>query len=401
MEMQTQPKERVIFDSYSYYGDEGTELAVSDLMSRDGLTETEVRDDYTDTEIFQHAMNMMDFDCEQELAALTAFFDGEKSDMSSFVNPIGGNPVIARGSVGRWDGTRTGMTVYDNLKAALDTAPSRFGGGNVLADCDIEKVWDENGHLFVHGAHHDGGVDVEIRQLTDAGAEAYEAIREAEDAWEPEPFTIAGNNATDWAFKTYDGSEQSIAQAMRDLWDESSFCPPPRYMEQAFGCPAEEYQLDPLPLERIGFEDEISEVDGLLNFYIPITFNADRVFGTDVETFDNDDWLNLYANYDMEHGEVADHLDLSLNRADGSIEYLTYPLDSSQRDALRQKMDAYCVEQVGKNLDAYAKEWAQSEVTADRSTGALSLTAMAAESRAASQALSDGGTRDEHAPDAR
>lgn len=242
MEMQTQPKERVIFDSYSYYGDEGTELAVSDLMSRDGLTETEVRDDYTDTEIFQHAMNMMDFDCEQELAALTAFFDGEKSDMSSFVNPLGGNPVIARGSVGRWDGTSSGMMVYDDLKAALDTSPSRFGGDNVLADCDIEKVWDENGHLFVHGAHHDGAVDVEIRQLTDAGTATYEAIREAEEAWEPEPFTIAGNNATDWAFKTYDGSEQSIAQAMRDLWDEPSFCPPPRYMEQAFGCPAEEWE---------------------------------------------------------------------------------------------------------------------------------------------------------------
>lgn len=34
-----QPKERIIFDAYSYYGTEGEKLAVEDLMTRDGLTE--------------------------------------------------------------------------------------------------------------------------------------------------------------------------------------------------------------------------------------------------------------------------------------------------------------------------------------------------------------------------
>lgn len=242
--MEMKPKERVIYDEWVYYGDEGAEIAVADLMSRDGLTETEVREDYTDTQIFEHAMDMRSFDYGEEMAALTAFFDGEKSDISSFENPIGGNPVIARGSVGRWDGTRTGMTVYDDLAAALDTSPSRFGGGNVFADCEIGKVWDENGHLFVHGAHHDGAVDVEIRQLTDAGAEAYETIRDAEDAWEPEPFAVAG--------KTYDGSDLSVAQAMRDLWDNPDLCPPPRYMEQAYGCPAEEWDAPEQPVAGRG-----------------------------------------------------------------------------------------------------------------------------------------------------
>lgn len=106
-------------------------------------------------------------------------------------------------------------------------------------------------------------------------------------------------------------------------------------------------------------------VDGLLNFYIPVTFGVDRVFGTDVESLDNDDWLNIYANYDMARGEVSDHLDISLNRADGSIESLTYPLDAEQRKSLRQKMDAYCLEQVGKTLDDYVKEVAESEADSD------------------------------------
>lgn len=37
--------------------------------------------------------------------------------------------------------------------------------------------------------------------------------------------------------------------AMRDLWENPDLCPAPRYMELAFGCPAEEYEapvIDPL-----------------------------------------------------------------------------------------------------------------------------------------------------------
>ena len=38
-----------------------------------------------------------------------------------------------------------------------------------LSDCEIQKVWDENGTLYLAGAHHDGRVSVEMRQLTDEG----------------------------------------------------------------------------------------------------------------------------------------------------------------------------------------------------------------------------------------
>ena len=42
--MEPKPKERIVFDEDSYYGDEGAEWAVNDLMERKGLTEDEVRD---------------------------------------------------------------------------------------------------------------------------------------------------------------------------------------------------------------------------------------------------------------------------------------------------------------------------------------------------------------------
>ena len=107
--MEPKPKERIVFDEDSYYGDEGEEMAINDLMERDGLTEDEVREDFTDDEIFNHQMEMKDFDYEEEMRALAAFFNGEKSDMSDFVNPYGGNHILVSGSVGRWNGTSTGI----------------------------------------------------------------------------------------------------------------------------------------------------------------------------------------------------------------------------------------------------------------------------------------------------
>ena len=390
------PKERVIFDENTYDEDYLRDYLHDDYeMYKDEL---EVSfDDYVRHRQEEGALyDIEESDWDEELSALTAFFDGEKSDMSSFLNPNGKNPIIVSGSIGRWNGTSQGMSAFDSFHDVLHGQDSPF------KDCEIQKVWDENGHLYMRGAHHDGSVSVELRQLTDAGAAAYEQIAEA---WVGEPFTIDGTSATEWASKTYDGTEQSVHQAMRDLWEEPCFAPLPRYTEQAFGTPAEEWQLDPLPLDLIGFSDEISECGDTLNFYIPVTFNPDRVFGTNVETFDNDDFLNIYVDYDMAHGEVADHLDLTLCRADGTDEYSTYPLDPAQRDALRQKMDAYCQKEVGKTLNGYVAELAaedgqrSDEGRAGKSP--VSLKSEAAASREAAQALSGNETHGNHGRDAR
>lgn len=116
--MEPKPKERIVFDEDLYYGDEGEEMAINDLMERDGLTEGEVREDFTDDEIFNHQMEMKDFDYEEEMRALAAFFNGEKSDMSDFVNPYGGNHILVSGSVGRWNGT---FHEDDSIAVSIDT----------------------------------------------------------------------------------------------------------------------------------------------------------------------------------------------------------------------------------------------------------------------------------------
>lgn len=228
----SEPKERVIYDEVWYLGAEGEQMAVNDLMERDGMTEEEVREEYTDSQIFDHALEMRDFDYDFEMDDLARFFAGEKGDAFSFENSDGGNRILAAGSVGRWDGTRSGITVYDDFRSATDCSASRFGLGNVFADCEIDKVWDVNGHLFVSGYHHDGRVEVELRQLTDEGERLYAEHADYEgDIFFPEEGVSAMGS-------TYrDGDESRF---IHDLWDSPEMCAAPRFMERCFGAAAQE-----------------------------------------------------------------------------------------------------------------------------------------------------------------
>lgn len=164
---------------------------------------------------------------------LAAFFNGEKSDMSDFVNPYGGNHILVSGSVGRWNGTSTGIAVYKDFDAATDCSPSRFGQGNVFADCEIQKVWDENGTLYLAGAHHDGRVSVEMRQLTDEGERLWGQL-DYEDYLPLEGLTAMG--------KHYELGDEN--RFIHDLYNSPELCATPRYAEQSFGCPSEEYEKE-------------------------------------------------------------------------------------------------------------------------------------------------------------
>jgi hypothetical protein len=104
----------------------------------------------------------------------------------------------------------------------------------------------------------------------------------------------------------------------------------------------------------ISFSDEIMETDGRLNFYINVPLNVDEIFGTHVETANNDDWINVYANYDTVHGQVCDTLDIVLNRGDGSCEELAYQLDDHEKKLLLSKMQDYCMKQEGMTLEDYS-----------------------------------------------
>ena len=78
-------------------------------------------------------------DYRMETGALRDFFNGSQSALSSYRNPMGGNPLIAFGSIGRWDGERTGISSFETFDDLMNGDDSPF------KDCEIDHIWDENG----------------------------------------------------------------------------------------------------------------------------------------------------------------------------------------------------------------------------------------------------------------
>ena len=105
-----------------------------------------------------------------------------------------------------------------------------------------------------------------------------------------------------------------------------------------------------LPMGEVGFAEDLSECGGLLQFYMPVTFDPDAVFGTHVVTAENDGWLNVYAAYDLNTGRPCSALDVILVCGDSSEFAFRYPLAKQEQAALLEKMDAYCREQTGMAL---------------------------------------------------
>jgi len=113
--------------------------------------------------------------------------------------------------------------------------------------------------------------------------------------------------------------------------------------------------------EEISFSGDIDQNDNLLNFYWETNFNVDEVFGTNVVTAENDDFLNVYADYDLEENCNYDTLTVILNCADGEQFAYKYRLNAEEREAIAQKMDAYCTEQLGMSLNDCHKQYLEED----------------------------------------
>ena len=107
----------------------------------------------------------------------------------------------------------------------------------------------------------------------------------------------------------------------------------------------------PLCAEDISFAEDIVQRDNLLEFYMEVSFNADEVFGTNVCTAENDDWLNIYANYDLERGCVCDTLEVFLQCGDGDELDFKYQLSPEEQALFLPKMNTYCQEHWGQSLE--------------------------------------------------
>lgn len=372
--MEPKLKERIVFDEDSYYGDEGEEMAINDLMERDGLTEDEVREDFTDDEIFNHQMEMKDFDYEEEMRALAAFFNGEKSDMSDFVNPYGGNHILVSGSVGRWNGT-----------------------------------------LYLAGAHHDGRVSVEMRQLTDEGERLWGQL-DYEDYLPLDGLTAMG--------KHYELGDEN--RFVHDLYNSPELCAAPRYVEQSFGCPSEEYEKEEgtLPHDfttgkwrvHLIYPGERYGLDGCLtyelNAYSGAPAAAHRASYPLVEFYDTSQdaarfpggqFVSRYYMTDLlEDDSIAVSLDTMLKNGnqfslDGGIPAWTVEGDDLAKvnDFLKKSCMEFCGSLPGdeKGEDGYSLSGEAKDATASRnglSRNQMGIEEKAAECKEAATVLANG-----------
>lgn len=111
-----------------------------------------------------------------------------------------------------------------------------------------------------------------------------------------------------------------------------------------------------LTAQNFSFSDEILMENGKLNFYVQAGFDVDAAFGTFVCTDANDDWLNIYANYDIAQGRPCDTLELNLCKGDGTEENWSYHLNAAEQEVLARKMEEFCQQQNGMSLCDFARQ---------------------------------------------
>lgn len=104
-------------------------------------------------------------------------------------------------------------------------------------------------------------------------------------------------------------------------------------------------------LNEISFAEEIVVDDNALNFYVPIFFDAAAVFGKPIEKLGPDDSFDVYANYDMDAGEVSAYLEILIKYWDGVDDTAMYRLSPEEKEMFRQKMDEYCMATMEQSLE--------------------------------------------------
>ena len=124
-----------------------------------------------------------------------------------------------------------------------------------------------------------------------------------------------------------------------------------------------------LRTEDISFAEDIVQNENLLEFYMEVSFDADKVFGTQVCTTENDDYLNLYANYDMEKRCVADTLEVYLVRGSGGEQDYKYRLTDAEKELLLPKMEDYCQQKWGQSLDECCQQYLTEQQQEQQSGG--------------------------------
>lgn len=116
--------------------------------------------------------------------------------------------------------------------------------------------------------------------------------------------------------------------------------------------------------EDIYFSEEIMQNDNLLEFYMAVPNTIDEILGTRLCDPDADEWLNIYANYDLEQNRLCDTLEIYHSGPECEKEY-QYHLSESEREMLLPKMEEHLQWMWGKNFKQCRAEYFAEDPAAD------------------------------------
>lgn len=111
--------------------------------------------------------------------------------------------------------------------------------------------------------------------------------------------------------------------------------------------------------DEISFAEEIVVDDNLLNFYIPIRFDAAAVFGKPVERLGPDDSFDVYANYALDEGAISEYLEIMVKYHDGVEDVAMYHLTPMEQEMFLRKMDEYCMSTQGQSIEEICQKHQQ------------------------------------------
>ena len=250
-------------------------------------------------------------------------------------------------------------------------------GFHITEDCAEVYLQNESGMEFFQLARrlHDylqQGQRLPARSLFEATDDCKEISREAFDALAKRRMEnigeVSGLFELDFDARTFsalnimDGwkvyAMQDVADAAELAFQEAEISEDDRwriFLDRLDG--RELTTPSRLTARNFWFEDSIDVMDdGKLNFLLIPDFNVDEAFGTFVETDENDRSLNIYANYDMQRRQVCDTLAITLYGSGIDDQSLTYHLNAAEKEVLREKMEAYCMQREHKPLDQLCQE---------------------------------------------
>ena len=111
---------------------------------------------------------------------------------------------------------------------------------------------------------------------------------------------------------------------------------------------------------EIDVEGEVMWSHETLEFYVPVRFDADKVFGSEIATAPRDSYVNVYAYYNLEEQAVCDELTVLLISDNGSEEEFRYKLTPEEKKLFRERMNAVCLK-CGADLDECRQEYLQEQ----------------------------------------